>query len=263
LALALAYNITIPDGIGQSSSQGDWYSGSHEDQEVEPGNETGQKWDLEGFFLDGSILTIVGGFNFKTGASGNGMTFSSGDIFIDVDGDATYGQSYSQAHDGYLPVSNSLFGYDYVYHLAFNKSKNEYTYTLYALDEDSILRTPYYTENSESGPYQYLSGGDKKTTGKFTVTELEDDDPLLSSLQGDTHYALSIDLADFLLDEEFTVHYTIGCGNDSLIGSYKPSSEIIPPLDAAPVPEPATVALLLTGLIGFAFRRGIRRAVNP
>ena len=78
---AMADNITIYDG--NSSSETGWY-GTQEDQEVEPGMQTGQYWDLEGFFLDGSMLSMVGGFNFKTGRDG----YTSGDIFIDIDGDA-------------------------------------------------------------------------------------------------------------------------------------------------------------------------------
>lgn len=259
LAHAVAYNITIPDGIGESGSQGDWYSGLHEDQEVEPNNQAEQKWDLEGFFLDGSKLYVVGGFNFRTGETGNGRTFSSGDIFIDVTGDATYGQSHSQGGNGYSYLSNSLFGYDYVYHLDFQKNK----YSLYKLNDSSLLETPYYEANSKSGPYLYNPSPreTKQDKGAITFTKLDDGDPLLYNLEGSgPHYAFSLDLADFLLESEFTVHFTIGCGNDSLMGKYIPPSETIPPLDAEPVPEPATVALLLTGLIGFALRQGIRRA---
>ncbi len=56
-ALNLGSNITIFD---ENIGSGDWH-GSDEDQEVEPGMEHGQKWDLEGFFLDGDNLSIVGG----------------------------------------------------------------------------------------------------------------------------------------------------------------------------------------------------------
>ena len=72
-AISLGTNITIWDGVSSSS---DWH-GIQEDQEVEPGCIPGQLWDLEGFFLDGTMLTMVGGFDFENGYGG----YQSGDIF--------------------------------------------------------------------------------------------------------------------------------------------------------------------------------------
>ena len=40
-----------------------------------------QKWDLEGFFLQGTTLTMIGGFDFLNGES----NYTSGDIFISID----------------------------------------------------------------------------------------------------------------------------------------------------------------------------------
>ena len=45
---------------------------------------TGQQWDLEGFFLSGSELTMVGGFDFENGEYASGHTYLAGDIFIMV-----------------------------------------------------------------------------------------------------------------------------------------------------------------------------------
>ena len=89
-----ADNITIYDNR-VSGSPGDWYNRGNapgEDQEVEPGMLTGQSWDLEGFLLNGNILSMVGGYNFKDGVMYNRDLITSGDIFIDVNGDAKYGK---------------------------------------------------------------------------------------------------------------------------------------------------------------------------
>src|SRR5690606_9818689 len=92
-------NITIFDNNSRTHS---WY-GNHEDNETETNPDTliGQQWDLEGIFLDNNLnLTLVGGYDFKNGAVANGKTYRSGDIFIDIDGDASYG----------LPLAGSVTG---------------------------------------------------------------------------------------------------------------------------------------------------------
>jgi len=53
-ALDLGSNITIADQNYKSSGNS-WYT-NHEDGEVEPGMATNQRWDLEGFFLNSTLL---------------------------------------------------------------------------------------------------------------------------------------------------------------------------------------------------------------
>ena len=101
-----ATNITICDKNYNTTPTPTWYT-SQEDQEVEPGMQTGQLWDLEGFLLDGTLLSLVGGYNFKNGQSG----FDSGDIFIDVNGNAIYGD-IDGTTDGNSEVLKT-YGYDY------------------------------------------------------------------------------------------------------------------------------------------------------
>jgi len=81
-------------------------------------------------------------------------------------------------------------------------------------------------------------------TGGFTYyTGLNDSE--VGGLQGGTHNAVVIDLYDIValganLDN-FTAHFTMGCGNDNLMGNGS-----VP----APVPEPATLLLTGIGLAG-------------
>ncbi len=77
LALDFGTNITKYDRESTTTDTSSWY-GPQEDQEVEPGNQTGQIWDLEGFFLKGSELAIVAGFNLTGGVAGDSHSGSDG-----------------------------------------------------------------------------------------------------------------------------------------------------------------------------------------
>src|SRR5476649_2359167 len=90
MATPFGTNITISDGNYSGTG---WYS-NREDQETEtnPNTVTSQQWDLEAMFMAGTNLTLVGGFDFKNGVTwSDGHNYKSGDIFIDVNGDAVYG----------------------------------------------------------------------------------------------------------------------------------------------------------------------------
>ena len=78
-------NITTFDGYKATGKY--WWNKTTEDNEVEPGATTGQKWDLEGFFTnDTNNLGLVGGFDFENGED----WVQSGDIFIDTNNDDSY-----------------------------------------------------------------------------------------------------------------------------------------------------------------------------
>ena len=227
-----ANQITIYDGNCAGSNS--WYSQS-ENNEVEPGMVTNQSWDLEGFFLENTSLYMVGGYDFK---NGNGA-FTSGDIFIDIDGDAEYGDIHG-TQNGQTDVATT-YGYDYVIDLDFTSM----SYVILGLDGDTVLRTAFYSANQGSSPWQYVSNGNEIGTGQITY-EANSSDAADYYNDSDIHNMVMVDLS-FLLGidaETITYHFTMGCGNDNLMGQ----SDGIP----GTVPEPGTMVLFGFGILGFA-----------
>ncbi|MCK9296134.1 MAG: PEP-CTERM sorting domain-containing protein [Desulfobulbaceae bacterium] len=253
-AFALSYdnNITIYDGSGYTGS-----GTGGEDRETEPGMVNSQVWDLEAFYQKGNSLTMVGGYNFKTGVT-DYPTFTSGDIFIDTNG--LYGAS--QAPSSFSPTTGntivaSNFGYEYVLDLNFINL----TYDVYKLvDTGKVVKTEtsYYPQNEipdnltdpTSDPWRYVSGGTLVGSGMIDYPAALSDAAV--GLFGGIHYAAGVDLSFLDPAQQFVAHFTMGCGNDNLMGSGT----------TAPVPEPATMLLFGTGISGLAAwqRRKFRKA---
>jgi len=254
-AYDLGQNITVADGVTGGTFSG-WSANSPEDQEVEPGNVKSQTWDLEAFFQNDMSLSMVGGYNFKDGVYAAGWNITSGDIFLDVTGDMIYGENVTNltGADGNRGVKN-VFGYDYV--LDMNFAGN--TYDIYQIDSTADLKIGYYRQNDASNGWQYVSGGTLVGTGTFEYAAGQSNTAV--GLTGGTHNVVSgIDLS-FLaksIPVDFVAHFTMACGNDNLIGKGQLAA-LPPPPPPTGTPEPATMLLLGSGLIGLA---GLKKRFN-
>ncbi len=231
---AAATNITIGDGSTAPVSgyyyDASWMNKTVEDNEVEPGCETGQNWDLEAFLLTGTNLTVVSGYDLANGFDGT----TAGDIFVDA---------------GNAPT------YNYVYDINWAAG----SYSLYAINSsgtiNNITTSPENTVNATSNPVSYtpgasqvaLASGSLKYQGNvkssYLVTATGDADAAAlkgannwgSSVLNDNHSIASVDVSTFN-GMDATFHLTLSCGNDNMMGH-------------ASVPEPGTLSMMLLGCL--------------
>jgi hypothetical protein len=226
-------NITVWDKIGTQPAQGS----SGENNEVEGASVQTQAWDLEGFYLNGTSLTMIAGFDFKNGQAG----YPAGDIFISTNPNSViYGSTIANP---------SLNGYGYNYVLDMNYSAQ--TYQVYAIGTGASV-TPTGGANASSSPYLY-SGGGTAVGGVRSIQYISSVDLTGTGITtwtptytygADTHYALTVDLGFLPQNTNFFAHITEQCGNDAMAGQ------------GTATPEPATIALVGGGfLILYGYRR--------
>ncbi len=89
-------------------------------------------------YLDGTTLTLVGGFDFKNGTNHGGYTYKGGDIFIDTGANsAKYGQ-LANGGSGVGGIVANSFGYEYVIDIGAFTSTS-FSYNIVALTSSSLV----------------------------------------------------------------------------------------------------------------------------
>jgi len=177
----------------------------------------------------------------------NNTGFTSGDIFISTAGG--FGGTGLTTTQGNNVVQNT-FGYEYA--LDIDWINNQFK-IVDLTGVSTRTQTVYYSQNTDtvpgSNPWRYYDNGTVKGNLGTVINGGKISDAASGfsdwGLAGDSnHYVVSFDLTDFfsvadLYGKDFDVHFTMGCGNDNLMGH-----------TTAPVPEPSTFLLLGAGLLG-------------
>jgi hypothetical protein len=204
----------------------------------------GQAYDAErlGLFFDNSMVYfgLQTGFDLANGRDYFSLHFAPGDIAIDVNGDSTY-----------------------EYAIDFTISGSSVLYTLVDMTlPGSSWNLPYYPQHAAAAGYfdatysaANIAGNFEGAYGDFAPGERIEDD----NLNADTELFYSnviegsfdLSLLSLYSGGPMKMHWTMGCGNDII----NHTSE------QAPIPEPATMLLFGSGLVGLAgmARKKIRK----
>ncbi len=224
---ASAYNITINDA--QSPNAAGWgapgVGRGGEDEETESHTLANQRWDYEAFTVNAGKLKIYTGFNMLTGEA----PYGTGDIFIDINGDANWKPGADNSING--TTDNSVFHYDYVIHFT-GRSGTAVTgaYDVYAIADNSNVKFLETKFQSGSNPWildETSTDIKKVASGNLTLTKntsfnitIPEGDKLTGGSNFAPHWISNdIDLSFATgINGKTLFHLTQECGNDSLVG---------------------------------------------
>lgn len=225
------YKVSGGPAAGKTSS--DPRPGIGESGEVEPASVANASWDLRAmaFDVNTNSLMIVSGFNPL--ALNDGI--SIGDVFIDINNSFAIPQQGSRPNLTYLPLSNSVVGFEYAIDLI-SPGNGGLGYNIVALSQGSTLMTGAYYQNDLSDPATLVASGADTvlSSGTFSVTTKTDAQVLADlglniGTNGGTNYVFTFDLSAASLAGGATFRLTETCGNDLLVGQLAANSVVAVP----------------------------------
>lgn len=248
-AFGLEITVSDPHNDKNFSNQNVGANGA-ENNTVQYNAVANQTWDLESFDLNGSDLSITGGFNYETGRGiGSNLMFPMGDIFVYLGNEAPYSIPNNNLNDLNGPWAG-MNNWDYVIRFDRDSDRNvaangtSIGYSIEAKGSQTLHVTGGTGSLTQGLPWQVSSD-------TFTPAQIA---TLSSFNDGEgTHYTIGgLNITSLLaLNQSFYLHATMMCGNDVLWGR-------LPEVSIPRVPDAGTSLTLLglsLGVLGFVRRR--------
>jgi hypothetical protein len=235
--------------------------GQSEYQEVEPGMQTGAKWDLAAFVTPSdATLGVISGY--KLDGITDGTTI--GDIFVSTDkGSLGPGFSDPNSNYGHFVDNGPTFNFDFA--IQFDFPNNQY-HVIDLASTTSLEMGEYWNGgdyNASSQPWRVATGQNLNVihTGTLTYTDSLSNATATSlagyTITGAYNYYAQIDmtwLESYIDVNNADVLYklTMACGNDNMVGEQTSGFQR--------VPDNASTLSLLG--IGFLMLAGLARRRN-